>query len=185
MAECRWRLKRCRPLQRTFDGQMLPPTADAAGRTREPDSHQRMHTGMDVTVHQERIDRLLCRARAKLLELQKLRRQGLIEGAVALPPGCYQDAAGDVVRVEVRQEVVTTDSADGQNGQNQERTGTVLPPSVPAIPAQMPEVPIPKATGRYLLGGFGRRRVWAEPGINEHPVSDPRAALAPASPRFQ
>jgi hypothetical protein len=96
LAEFRWLRQRCRPVQARFDAHMAEPAADAAGRVCEPIAHQRLHSSMDATVHRQRIERLWHRARAKLLELQKLRRLGLIEGAVKLPPGCYLDSSGEV-----------------------------------------------------------------------------------------
>jgi hypothetical protein len=97
MAECRWQLHRCRPLQARFDDQLTAPAVDAAGRVCEPVGHQRLHSSMDVTVHRQRIGRMLGRERSKLLELQKLRRLGLIEGAVKLTSGCYMDSSGEVI----------------------------------------------------------------------------------------
>ncbi len=97
LAESRWLRQRCRPVQARFDAHMIAPAVDAAGRLCEPVGHQRLHSSMDVTVHRQRIERMGHRARAKLVELQKLRRLGLIEGAVRLPAHCYMDSSGAVM----------------------------------------------------------------------------------------
>jgi hypothetical protein len=158
MAECRWRLKRCRPVQAAFDAQVSESATAAPGRLPEPHSHQRLHSAMDVTVHQQRIDRLLCRARSKLVELQKLRRQGLVDGALPLPSGCYMETSGDVVSVSPplpavapQPAAVASDSRDERNRENSERTPRVTPsPSRP-----------PTTRGR-LIGGFGARRIYLD-----------------------
>src|SRR5262245_31329920 len=51
MAEHHWMLQRFRTVQAFFDGQAVLPEVDSAGRAVEPIAHQRLHSGMDVTVH--------------------------------------------------------------------------------------------------------------------------------------
>jgi hypothetical protein len=100
-----------------------------------------------------------------------------VEGAVHLPPGCYLDASGQTVRMaeEAAAQMVlshaqrgATSSADGRNGGNPERTARpVAPPSAAASTA-----PVRPRT----LGGFGRRRVFAQ-------VLKGPSDVAPAVPR--
>ena len=96
MAEHRWVGRRFRSVQAWFDEQAMTPETDSAGRIVEPIAHQRLHSGMDVTVQRQRIENLWHRARAKLVLMQKLRRQGLVAGAVALPKDCYMETDGRV-----------------------------------------------------------------------------------------
>ncbi|HEX7926622.1 MAG TPA: hypothetical protein VF678_03460, partial [bacterium] len=85
---------------------------DAAGRIYEPMAHQRLHSGMDVTVQLQRIDRMWHRAWRQLMLAQKLREQGAVRGARALPPDCYMDTSG-VVYGPVRQaEIVPVTDAE-------------------------------------------------------------------------
>lgn len=96
MAENRWLRKRTRPLQARTDAHLEEPDTDAAGRLTEPVHHTRIHSRLDVSVLRQRIDRAWHKARAQLIELQRLRRLGLVEGAVKLPADCYMEIDGTV-----------------------------------------------------------------------------------------
>jgi hypothetical protein len=140
MAEHRWVARRFRPLQAWFDGQAVTPETDGAGRVCEPIAHQRLHSGMDVTVQRQRVENLWHRARARLVLMQKLRWQGLIEGAVALPKDCYMETDGRVFGPVAQQIIVPIPepdieamevdrmevgpSADGENGEYREQKET-------------------------------------------------------------
>src|SRR5262245_15234838 len=139
MAEHRWLLRRYRVLQARVDVQALTVVEDAAGRIAEPDTHRRLHSGMDVFVHRQRVARLWDRARTKLLEVQKLRRQGLIAGARQFPADCYLDSDGQVYGPIARPAIVpipepeieadsggATDSADGTIGKSPEQHPAVV-----------------------------------------------------------
>ncbi|HEX7925950.1 MAG TPA: hypothetical protein VF678_00065 [bacterium] len=91
MAKAQWQLERYSPLGEQLDAQAVSPETDAAGRVCEPIAHQRLHSGMDVTVHQQRLSRMWHRARTELMLIQKMRRQGLVDGALKLPADCYMD----------------------------------------------------------------------------------------------
>jgi hypothetical protein len=79
-------MARCRRWQAAYDAQtnalLFGQPNRVAGHICEPDPHRWMHKSMDCTLQESRLDRLLCRARDKLLLLQKLRRNNLIAGAV-------------------------------------------------------------------------------------------------------
>ncbi|HEX7927126.1 MAG TPA: hypothetical protein VF678_06005 [bacterium] len=96
MAVHAWIKRRVGAQQARFDAQLLAPEEDAAGRVCEPVAHQRLHSGLDVSARWRRVEALWHRARAQLLEVQKLRRQGLIEGAIRLPEDCYMETDGAV-----------------------------------------------------------------------------------------
>jgi hypothetical protein len=85
MAAHQWRMARCRRWQAAFDAQTEAlhtgmPNA-LPGHICEQDPHRWMHKSMDCVLQESRLDRLQCRARDKLLLLQKLRRNNLIAGA--------------------------------------------------------------------------------------------------------
>lgn len=106
MAVHAWIKRRLGVQQAQFDAQLLAPEQDAAGRVCEPAAHQRLHSGLDVSARWRRVEALWHRARAQLHAVQKLRRQGLIEGAVRLPQDCYMDADGAVYGPVAVREVV-------------------------------------------------------------------------------
>ena len=195
MAEMRWRLQRCRHVQAAYDAQVLALATDAAGRLSEPDGHQRLHSSMDCTVHQQRIDRMLCRARAKLVELQKLRRLGLVAWAAALPRGCYVDGSGAVLTTapgalhrgpaapRVQEVPVTASPApangshDGGIGESSERALAAGKPPAGTHPAGLQSGP----TRGRLIGGFGARRLFADPASGKALDISPRPRLSGVS----
>jgi hypothetical protein len=94
MAGLQWRMARCRRWQAVYDAKLdalLCGDPDAtAGEHRgaaalqhcEADPHRWMHRSMDCVLQESRLERLMTRAREKLLTLQHQRRQNLIAGAV-------------------------------------------------------------------------------------------------------
>jgi hypothetical protein len=186
MAEHRWVGRRFRLVQAWFDGQAVTPERDSAGRICEPIAHQRLHSGMDVTVHRQRIEKLWHRARAQLMLMQKQRRQGLVAGAVALPQDCYMETDGRVfgpvaqkVIVPIPEpdiEAVGVDrdppadrmevhpSADREIGKYQEQKETgpeaVSPEHMDAASARIE--PLRTASGGRWTGGFRASDGFAE-----------------------
>jgi hypothetical protein len=169
MAEHLWVCRRYRPAQARFDGQALTPAADAAGQICEPVGHQRLHSGMDVTVQRKRIENMWHRARAQLVLMQKLRRQGLVEGAVTLPQDCYMETDGRVFGPVMRPVIVPIPEPDietdklvasglgdggiGKNLEQKEMGGEVGQPATsPALPA-----------GAVLLGASSKPPAPARP----------------------
>ena len=92
MASHHWRIARCRRWQAVYDAQtdalLFGDPNTPAGHICETDPHRWMHKSMDCVRQESRLDRLLCRARDKLLLLQKLRRNNQIAGAVEAGPDC-------------------------------------------------------------------------------------------------
>jgi hypothetical protein len=90
MAAHHWRVARCRRWQAVYDAQtdalLTGDPNRLAGHICETDSHVWIHKSMDCVLQESRLDRMLCRARDKLLLLQKLRRNNLIAGAMEPEP---------------------------------------------------------------------------------------------------
>ena len=90
MAAHQWRIARCRRWQAVYDAQtdalLFGDPNKPAGHICETDTHRWIHKSMDCVLQESRLDRLLCRARDKLLLLQKLRRNNQIAGAVEREP---------------------------------------------------------------------------------------------------
>ncbi len=90
MAAHHWRIARCRRWETAYDAQtdalLTGDPSGLAGHICETDTHRWLHKAMDCTLQESRLDRLLCRARDKLLLLQKLRRNNLVAGAVEREP---------------------------------------------------------------------------------------------------
>lgn len=86
MAGHQWRMARCQRWQAVYDTMldaMLRGDPDAtAGQHCEADPHRWMHRSMDCVLQETRLERLLTRARDKLMQLQWQRRNHLIPGAV-------------------------------------------------------------------------------------------------------
>ncbi len=95
MAGQHWRMARCRRWQAVFDAQtdalLMDNPRVPAGHNCARDPHRWMHKSMDCVLQESRLDRLMCRARDKLLLLQKLRRNNLIAGAVEREPDCWPE----------------------------------------------------------------------------------------------
>ncbi len=103
MAGHHWRMARYRRWQAVYDAQtdalLTGDPSGLAGHICEPDPHRWMHKSMDCTLQEGRLDRLLGRAREKLLLLQKLRRNNLILDAVEMSatPWSFQPPAEHAV----------------------------------------------------------------------------------------
>ncbi|HEX7927458.1 MAG TPA: hypothetical protein VF678_07695 [bacterium] len=137
LAEHGWIKRRFAPAQAMFDAPWVAPERDAGARVCEPTAHERQHSGLDVSVRWKRVENMWHRSRAKLMELQKLRSQGLIPGAVKLPEDCYMETDGTVygpvtqhtIMPVVEPELVeaadsasgSADTADGKMAEQKER----------------------------------------------------------------
>lgn len=83
MAGYKWRMARCRRMQATYDAALDGLLSGApAGHICEPDPHRWQHRSMDCVLEESRLNRLLTRDRATLFELQRMRRNRLIDGAL-------------------------------------------------------------------------------------------------------
>jgi hypothetical protein len=173
--------RRFRPVQAGFDEQAVIPEQDAAGRICEPIAHQRLHSGMDVTVQRQRVENLWHRARARLVLLQKLRHQGLVAGAVALPHDCHMETDGRVFGPIAPKMVVpipepeieemeadrmaVPPSADGENWKypEQKETGSTAVPSLGYADAAAARTAPPRTAlgvmrGSWCSQSWGARR---------------------------
>jgi hypothetical protein len=112
MATNRWIANRVVAEQGTYDGQVASPERDAAGRICEPVAHQRLHSGIDVSIQLKRIETLWHTARSKLLLIQKHRHQGLVAGAVKLQKDCYMDTDETVYGPVVQPQIVPQPEPD-------------------------------------------------------------------------
>jgi hypothetical protein len=132
MATSRWRIARCRRWQAVYDAQvdalLFGDLGAPAGHICEQDSHRWQHKADDCTRQEVRLDRLLCRARDRLLLLQKLRRNNQIAGAVEREPIFWPDQspADDAVRPPESGGLGGNEDAspfaDGEIQKNSERT---------------------------------------------------------------
>jgi hypothetical protein len=86
MAGYKWRIARCRRMQASYDGAWEALLAGApAGHICEPDPHRWQHRSMDCVLEEMRLHRLMSKDRATLFQLQSMRRNRLIDGALGAP----------------------------------------------------------------------------------------------------
>lgn len=120
------------------------------GHICEPDPHRWQHRGMDCVLEAQRLHRLLSKDRATLIELQRMRRHRLIDGAIVVS-GSYLDFLEEPATPEedLGQPPSTGDdgaapasgSGDGEIGEVRERTAApAAATAVPAAPAAMSPV---------------------------------------------
>jgi hypothetical protein len=151
MAGSKWRIARCRRRQAGYEAALETVIAGSPdGHLCEPDPHRWQHRSMDCVLEEMRLHRLMTRDRATLFELQRMRRNRLIDGAITVVRS-YRDFLGAEAPDEPRnpadpvvaetpatsagrlreapaasagrlREAATTPSNDGQNGDFRERT---------------------------------------------------------------
>jgi hypothetical protein len=85
MAGYKWRIARCRRRQAGYEAALETVIAGSpGGHLCEPDPHRWQHRSMDCVLEEQRLHRLMTRDRATLFELQRMRRNRLIDGAIAV-----------------------------------------------------------------------------------------------------
>jgi hypothetical protein len=160
MASGQWRMARCRRWQAVYDAQtnalLTGDPNRLAGHICEPDSHRWIHKSMDCVLQESRLDRLMCRARDKLLLLQKERRNNLIAGAVDPEPIFWPSESPT-------DEAVRPPEAGGCGGNSgavrQPEAGGCGGNSEPPVPASASQDgPIGKDDERTPRGGSDRAR---------------------------
>jgi hypothetical protein len=86
MAGYKWRIARCHRMQATYGAALAALLAGApAGHICEPDPHRWQHRSMDCVLEEMRLHRLMSKDRATLFQLQSMRRNRLIDGALGAP----------------------------------------------------------------------------------------------------
>jgi hypothetical protein len=95
MAGYKWRIARCHRMQASYDAARLTLLAGApAEHICEPDPHRWQHRSMDCVLEEMRLHRLMSKDRATLFQLQSMRRNRLIDGALGAPAS-YLTFLGD------------------------------------------------------------------------------------------
>jgi hypothetical protein len=85
MAGYKWRIARCQRRQVGYEAAFAAVIAGSpGGHLCEPDPHRWQHRSMDCGLEEQRLHRLMTRDRATLFELQRMRRNRLIDGAIAV-----------------------------------------------------------------------------------------------------
>ncbi len=163
MAGHEWCMERCRRWRQIYHGKLdalLRGEPDSAGGVHcERDPHRWHHSAMDCALEEGRLGRLQERERRKLAELQKLRRQRLLEGLEeaerdegALPaarlldtsggPPVYAESTAPHRRPPVASQAdarPAMSSTDDRNGKFLERT---LQSPVAALPIRIGQPPL-------------------------------------------
>ena len=170
MAKLQWRIRRVDRWQDVYDDQQEALLFGDPGLDSplcEADAHRSLHRPMDCELHAGRMDRRLRRLGARLLELQRLRRLGLIAGAQKDLPDYREFLAAEQADEGEPAEAVSH-SGDGENGENSERGA--------AAPARLLPGPHPAlgttgaiATGAIATGATGATAQMAQgqrrPGV--------------------
>lgn len=88
IAACQWRVARWQRWETGFnadlDDLLREGPAGTAAQHGDPDPHRLQHRSTDCTLQEGRFERMMERAEHRLLELQRLRRLGLLARAQAL-----------------------------------------------------------------------------------------------------
>jgi hypothetical protein len=159
IAACQWRADRYTRYGTVFDAKLDALLADDTGTVAQhcdPDPHRWQHRAIDCTLQEGRFDRMMQCAERRLLELQKLRRLGLLapgdrmlapdDARTAEPVAAVPAAAGQPAEPESpastpqaagqEPELVASASPDKQSGKSDERESQPAPAS--ALPPQPP-----------------------------------------------
>jgi hypothetical protein len=129
MTGYKWRIAHCQRVQAAFrmalDGLVL---GGPAGHICEPDPHRWQHRSMDCTLEEQRLHKLLTKDRSTLFELQRMRRNRLIDGAIGVVAS-YLEFLGEEEPAEPNEsaekalvETPATRSAHGGNAEILKRT---------------------------------------------------------------
>jgi hypothetical protein len=91
VAGYKWRIARCQRRQAVYEAHLdavLAGNTDGSpvGHVCEPDPHRWQHRSMDCVLEEQRLHKLMTKDRATLFELQRMRRNRLIDGAIAVTP---------------------------------------------------------------------------------------------------
>lgn len=81
MAQMRWLMRRCIAWQARVDKEMSALCDGPVEQLPEPDAHKRLHGTTDCMKHWQRLQRMLCKERSALWEMQRMRRLHLIPQA--------------------------------------------------------------------------------------------------------
>ena len=168
MAGYKWRIAHCQRIQAAFraalDGIV---TGGPAGHICEPDPHRWQHRSMDCVLEEQRLHKLMCKDRATLFELQRMRRNRLIDGAITVTTS-YLDFLGEDVPAEPQDSAEPAEIKAPASPSNDGRIGLILERNPAAAPAPirpsatfpptaggrdnigsiMPDVPLPGVWGR-------------------------------------
>jgi hypothetical protein len=126
MAGYKWRIARCQRRQAGYEVALDAVIAGSpTGHICEPDPHRWQHRSMDCLLEEQRLHKLMTKDRATLFELQRMRRNRLIDGAITMMAS-YREFMGEANAAEARTgqagaEVPATASADGENRENFKR----------------------------------------------------------------
>ena len=130
MAGYKWRIARCQRRQAVYEANLdAVLSGSPAGHICEPDPHRWQHRSMDCVLEEQRLHKLMCKDRSTLLELQRMRRNRQIDGAITVETS-YLHFLREDEPVEPRQdappipavvEAPPTRSAASENGEIFER----------------------------------------------------------------
>jgi hypothetical protein len=135
MAGYKWRIARCQRRQALYEAALDGVIAGSpAGHVCEPDPHRWQHRSMDCVLEEQRLHKLMAKDRATLFELQRMRRNRLIDGAITVTPSHLEFLGEDEPAESVERTVAKRHPTPASRSNDEPIGGIFVRDTAPAIP---------------------------------------------------